>query len=160
MPSPVNLHPIAVVSLSRRFRMTRTISVCLLAITLAASPALAQKKAKTKAPQSYDATFVMNGTTYTGTMTLTFTGTAVTGSMNITDPVAVDGTVAGTLKSGELSLDYAFTVHNDQPCTGRVAVTAKMAPDRSTATGHAQSSGCGDDAGDFSIKKSAAPAKQ
>ena len=141
--------------------MIRPLSVCLLALSLTAAPALAQKKtAKAPASQSYDATFVMNGTAYSGTMLLTIKGTTVTGTMNLTDPVAVDGTVAGTLKKGDLALDYPFTVHQDQPCTGRVTVTATMAPDRSTASGHAQSTGCGDDAGDFSIKKSAAPAKQ
>ena len=138
--------------------MTRTLAVCVLAVALAA-PAAAQKRARKSGPQTYDATFVMNGTTYTGTMTLTFAGTAVSGTMAITDPTSVDGTVAGTLKNGDLALDYPFTVHDQQPCTGRVTVTAKMTPDRSSATGHAASAGCGDDAGDFTIKRAAAARK-
>jgi hypothetical protein len=138
--------------------MTRTLKVFLAAVAAAAmsAPSLAAQKKGAPAEQKYDVSFTFDEATYSGTMTLKL-GASVTGAMNITEPMQVTGDVAGTLKKDELALDYAYSMAGDQPCTGRVTVTAKMSPDRSSATGTAHATGCSDHEldGTVTLKKSA-----
>lgn len=139
------------------------LSVTMAGVLVAAGSAQTAKP-KTAGPaakgQAYDVEFVFDNTPYTGTMTLQIakkSGT-VGGKMAITQPTPIDGDVAGTLKGEALSLDYAYTMVQ-QNCTGRVTVTAKMSPKRDAATGTATSTGCGDGPaeGTFTLKKAAKP---
>jgi hypothetical protein len=122
--------------------MTRLTGVLALAVAIA-GPAFAQGAASPKG-QTYDVSFSFNnGTTYTGTMSLAVTKGKVTGRMAIDSPAAVTGDVAGTLKGPALALDYPYTVEGDQPCTGRVTVTATFDAKRTAAKGTAHAEGCG-----------------
>ena len=70
-------------------------------------------KAPADAPKAYTVEFVFEGTTYSGTMTLTVAKGTVSRPMMIDQPVPVTGDVAGTLKGDGLALDYAYTVKSD-----------------------------------------------
>ena len=112
---------------------------------LAACPVFAQKRAPA-APteQQYHVTFAFpDDATYTGSMTLEIRQGKVSGKMAIDVPQAVTGTVAGTLKGAALSLDYPYEVQGDQPCTGRVTVSATFNAGRTEAKGTTHSEGCG-----------------
>jgi hypothetical protein len=132
------------------------------AVVAAAATVSAQSKksggAATGKGQAYDLEVVFDSTAYTGTMTLVIAkkGGAVTGSMMIDQPTRVTGEVAGTLDGDLLALDYAYTMQEDN-CTGRVTVSAKMAPTRDAASGTATASGCSDTPieGTFALKKTA-----
>jgi hypothetical protein len=141
--------------------MTPKLHVCLLAAAVACASATSLAAQKAPKEQKYTVAFTFEDTTYTGTMTLKVADTAVSGAMEITDPIAVTGDVAGTLKKDELALDYPYTMGGDQPCTGRVTIAATMTADKSSATGTAHSTGCGDHDldGSVSLKKIAAAAK-
>jgi len=121
---------------------------------LAAIPLGAQKTAAPK-EQPYHVTFAFNNNeTYTGTMTLTVEQEKVSGKMAIDTPATVTGDVAGTLKGDAMSLDYAYNVAGDQPCTGRVTVSAKFNAARTEAKGTTHAEGCGDPLdGDFTMTK-------
>ena len=108
--------------------------------------------------QVYDLEAVLDGTPYTGTMTLKIAGTTVTGSMAIDSPIPVTADIAGTLKDGALLLDYEFVAQSEPPCNGRAVVTARMSADRGSATGTVEATGCSDapQQGTFSLKKRAA----
>ena len=108
--------------------------------------------------QVYDLEAVLDGTPYTGTMTLKIAGTAVTGSMAIDQPIPVTADIAGTLKENALLLDYDFVAQSEPPCNGHAVVSAKMPADRGSATGTVEASGCSDapQQGTFSLKKRAA----
>jgi hypothetical protein len=76
-------------------------------------------------------------------MQLTVTKGKVTGRMAIDNPAVVTGDVAGTLKGTAMALDYPYDVAGDQPCTGRVTVTATFDAKRTSAKGKAHAEGCG-----------------
>lgn len=124
------------------------------------APAKGATKSTVAKGQTYDVEFVFDNTPYSGTMVLQIAkkGGPVGGKMEITRPSVVNGDVAGTLTGETLSLDYPFTMVQEN-CTGRVVVTAKMTPKRDVATGTATASGCGDNPleGTFSLKKAAKP---
>ena len=138
--------------MSQHFAAALGLVAALMTTTAAAQT---KPKAPADAPKAYTVEFVFEGTTYSGTMTLTVAKGTVSGPMMIDQPVPVTGDVAGTLKGDALALDYAYTVKSDQPCTGRVTVDAKMTTDG--ATGTARSIGCSDAPldGTFALKAAA-----
>ena len=87
---------------------------------------------------SYVVDFAANdGQTYSGTMVLTTgAGGVVSGSMSLTSPVSVDGTVEGTVVGAQLSLDVQYFIPDNQ-CGGVVIATGTIAQGGGTASGAA-----------------------
>lgn len=131
---------------------------CALALTAAlTSVAFAQSAAAPAGNDKgtiYDVAFTFGDTTYTGTMTLTFTKATISGTMKIDSPVPVTGDVAGKRDGTKLTFDYPFSMAGDQPCDGRVTIDATLDQKADSASGTAHSVGCGDQPidGTFSLK--------
>jgi hypothetical protein len=87
------------------------------------------------AAPTYDVTFTLDQGTYTGTTTFNVDRKGVvTGTMKLTSPIAVDGTLAGEVKAGTWTFDYPYTIP-EQGCSGTVKGTGKVSADRKTITG-------------------------
>lgn len=124
-------------------RPARPFAAALALAAVATPPVFAQKSASPTA-QKYHVTFAFpDDATYTGSMTLSIRQGKVSGKMAIDAPQAVTGDVAGTLKGAALALDYPYEVQGDQPCTGRVTVSATFNAARTEAKGTTHSEGCG-----------------
>jgi len=136
-------------------RVLRLLAAAAVVGAVLSAPAFAQKAPAPSKSHEYHVIFAFpSDRTYSGSMTLEIQKGKVSGSMSIDTPQAVTGTVAGTLKGGALSLDYPFEVSGDQPCTGRVTVTATFNAPRTEATGTTHSEGCGDPQdGQFTLTK-------
>ena len=84
---------------------------------------------------AYDASFVLEQGTYTGTTTFAVgRDGAVTGTMKLTAPTVVDAALAGTVKGDVWTFEYPYTIP-EQGCSGVVKGTGKVAADRSTVKG-------------------------
>lgn len=105
--------------------------VLMMAVLLYASGAL---QANPKAV-IYDAAFVLEAGTYTGTTTFEIgkNGT-VTGTMKLTEPIIVDATLAGAVKDGTWTFEYTYTIP-EQGCSGTVKGTAAVEKDASLVKG-------------------------
>ena len=87
------------------------------------------------AAPTYDAAFVLAEGTYTGTTTFSVDRKGVvTGTMKLTNPIAVDGTLAGTVKGDVWTFEYPYTIA-EQGCSGSVTGTGKMSADKKTISG-------------------------
>lgn len=127
-----------------------------------AVPAAAQGKAKGAAAkeQVWQVEFATNQDTYTGTMTLTVTKGVVTGKMLLDAPTKIEAMVEGTQASGTITLDYPYTMV-EQNCTGRVKAEAKLAAKGEEASGPFTATGCSEEPvqGTLTMKKGTPPAK-
>lgn len=84
---------------------------------------------------AYDVAFTLEEGTYTGTTTFAVSRAgAVTGTMKLTSPTVVDGTLSGTVKNGTWTFDYPYTIP-EQGCSGTVKGTATVSADRATVKG-------------------------
>lgn len=89
------------------------------------------------AAPTYDAAFVLAEGTYTGTTTFSVDPKGVvTGTMKITSPVAVDGTLGGSVKDGIWTFEYAYAIP-EQGCSGTVKGTGKVSADKKKIEGDA-----------------------
>lgn len=90
----------------------------------------------------YDAEFVASdGSTYHGSMRLTTAiGGTVTGSMEISDPMRIDGDVEGTLVENELALALSYDIP-DFACAGTAAGSAAVGEGGSPVTGELETDG-------------------
>lgn len=69
---------------------------------------------------AYAAEFVVDAASYTGSMTLaTAAGGMVTGSMNVTSPATITGSVNGTIAADTLTFESAYEIA-ENGCTGIV----------------------------------------
>ena len=89
------------------------------------------------AAPTYDVAFVLDQGTYTGTTTFSVDRKGmVTGTMKITSPGAVDGTLAGSVKDGVWTFEYPYTIA-EQGCAGTVKGTGKISADKKRIEGDA-----------------------
>jgi hypothetical protein len=94
-------------------------------LSLIAVPAWGQQKSAGGKPTVYDLTIQADGAAYTGTMELMVAGGKVSGAMNITQPTEVTGKAAGTLKAGQMKLDFPYRMVQ-RGCDGQIAMDIKM----------------------------------
>ena len=74
----------------------------------------------------YDAAFVLEQGTYTGTTSFEIGKDGkVTGTMKLTAPTVVDAVLAGTVKDGTWTFEYTYTIP-EQGCSGTVKGTATV----------------------------------
>ena len=125
--------------------MTRYLVGGLIIVALAAGTSAQTGKPAGVKPVTYDVTITADGTAYTGTMVLAVAGSKVTGSMNITQPTSVTGKAAGTVKAGEVSLDFPYEMP-ERKCDGQIAMTFKMPGKPAQTKGTVSIVGCGRDA--------------
>lgn len=84
---------------------------------------------------TYDAAFVLEEGTYTGTTTFEVGKDGkVTGTMKLTQPTIVDATLAGTVKDGTWTFEYTHTIP-EEGCSGTVKGTATVEKDASLVKG-------------------------
>lgn len=89
------------------------------------------------AAPTYDVTFTLDQGVYTGTTTFNVDRKGVvTGTMKLTNPISVDGTLAGEVKAGTWTFEYPYTIV-EQGCSGTVTGTAKVSADRKSIAGDA-----------------------
>lgn len=82
----------------------------------------------------YAATFVVEGTPYTGTMDLaTAAGGAVTGTMAITSPGEMTSSASGALAADTLRLTIPYQAPDG--CTGTASLTGRIADGGESVTG-------------------------
>jgi hypothetical protein len=79
---------------------------------------------------------------YTGTMEVLVEKGAVSGTMRITAPTEITGTVAGTAKGGVLQLDFPFRM-TERDCTGAVKMQIPLPSKAASASGTMEAVGCG-----------------
>jgi len=90
---------------------------------------------------TYDAAFVLEQGTYTGTTTFSVDAKGVvTGTMRLTSPIGVDGTLGGTVKDGVWAVEFPYTIP-EQGCGGMVQGTGKVAEDGARVSGDVTISG-------------------
>ena len=96
--------------------------VLMLALT---SPLAAQtKKPAPPKPVTYDVTIVADGKPYTGQMQLGVRAGKVTGTMHIKQPTEITGKAAGSVKAGEMMLDFPYEMV-ERKCTGQIEMKFK-----------------------------------
>ena len=121
-----------------------TAAVVLMAVAL--TPVAAQTKKPAAANSvAYDVTVNADGTAHTGKMDLAIAAGKVTGGMHITQPGEITGKVAGTVKAGEMMLDFPYLMVQRR-CEGQIAMTIKVPPKMGPANGTVSIVGCGRDA--------------
>ena len=112
----------------------------LVASIVAVTPVAAQKK---PAPVTkYDVTITADGKPYTGTMELGVAAGKVTGTMHLTKPAEITGTPAGTTKAGQMKLDFAYHMVQNN-CDGRLAIDLKVPAKPGPSKGTVEINGCG-----------------
>ena len=127
--------------------MSRTTGVVALIAAVSVSHAIAQA-GKPAGPKS-----VMNEITvtadavYTGTMEMAVDAGKVTGTLHITKPTEITGTVAGTAKAGVLTLEFPYRMV-ERACDGVVKMKITLPPVPGPATGTMEAAGCGRAAND------------
>jgi hypothetical protein len=114
-------------------------------IALSVGLAAQTKKPGAEKPVTYDVTITADGTPYTGTMVLAVARGKVSGTMDLTKPTAVTGKPAGTVKGGEMTLDFAYHMV-ERKCDGQIAMNIKVPPKPAEAKGTVSIVGCGRDA--------------
>jgi hypothetical protein len=129
---------------SEEDRMTRLTVGLAIAGALIAAPAAAQEKRPPGTKGVTHEITVTADTVYTGTMQMTIQKGTVTGTMKITMPTEITGTVAGTAKDGVLHLEFPFQM-TERKCTGTVKMRITMPAKSGPAAGTMEASGCGDD---------------
>jgi hypothetical protein len=117
-------------------------ALAIASLAIVALDAQAKREAKTT---TYDiAVTTAEEITYTGTMELAVDKGTVTGTMKITSPGEINGTVAGTSKAGKMNLDFPYH-YVAESCEGRVAIEVtvpeKSGPD--PLKGTVSITGCG-----------------
>jgi hypothetical protein len=125
--------------------MARYLVAGMMVAALAAGLSAQTRKPAGAKPVTYDVTITTDGTPYTGTMVLSVVGGKVSGTMNITQPTAVTGKAAGTVKAGEMSLDFPFHMV-ERKCDGQIAMNFKMPAKPAETKGTVSIVGCGRDA--------------
>ena len=120
------------------------VGVLLAAAAVSIVSAQAQKPAAGKGT-TYDITIAADGGAYTGTMTLLVVKGAVTGDMHITKPGEITGKVAGTVKAGEMALDFPYRMV-ERKCDGQIAMNLKAPAKGAGSNGTVSIVGCGRDA--------------
>ena len=87
------------------------------------------------AAPTYDAAFVLEQGTYTGTTTFNVDAKgAVTGTMKLTAPIVVNAALAGAVKNGVWTFEYDYTIP-EQGCSGVVKGTGKVSADKKKIEG-------------------------
>ena len=126
--------------------MGRQLAAAALALTLASSLTSAQsRKPAGPKPVTYEVTIVADGTPYTGQMQLAVRGGKVTGSMHIKQPTEITGKAAGTVKAGEMMLDFPYQMVQ-RKCTGQIEMKFKAPVKGGRSEGTVGIAGCGRDA--------------
>ncbi len=86
---------------------------------------------------TYAVTYTLDQGTYTGSTTFNVDRKGVvTGTMSLTSPIAVNGTLNGEVKNGTWTFDFPYTIA-EQGCSGTVKGAAKVSADRKTISGDA-----------------------
>jgi hypothetical protein len=123
---------------------TKLVTGMMIAAFTVGAAAQTRKPAGAK-PVTYDKTITAAGTPYTGKKVLTVAGGKVTGTMDITQPTAITGKPAGTLKAGEMTLDFPYRMV-ERKCDGQIEAKIKMPAKPAEARGTVAIVGCGRDA--------------
>jgi hypothetical protein len=120
------------------------------AAALLIAAAISVGSAQTKKPAAakgvtYDMSITADGGVYTGTMLLVTAAAKVTGDMHVKQPTEITGKVAGTTKSGEMSLDFPYHMVQ-RNCDGQIAMKFKAPAKGGGTKGTVTILGCGRDA--------------
>ena len=111
------------------------------AAMVSAASAQAQRPASAKTVK-YDIT-VKADQVYTGTIDIAIEGGKVTGSMLVTSPTEITGTVAGTEKKRVLNLSFPYHM-TENKCQGQVTMNITLPSKPGPASGTMEAQGCGD----------------
>ena len=125
--------------------MRSTIAATAACLTVIAFvPASAQQKKAPANSVKYDITIKTDGAAYTGTMELATVAGKVSGDMLISQPTAVTGKPAGTVKAGVMKLDFPYRMVQRE-CDGQIVMDIKMPAKAGAgpATGTVSIVGCG-----------------
>ena len=125
--------------------MIRQVTTAVMVAALGVGAAAQTKKPAGAKPVTYDVTITAEGKPYSGQMVLAGAGGKVTGTMNITTPTAITGKAAGTVKAGEMTLDFPYRMVERQ-CDGQIAMSFKLPPKPAETKGTVSIVGCGRDA--------------
>ena len=117
-----------------------TMVVC---AAVAATGSAQTKKPAGAKPVTYDVTIKADAV-YTGTMEMAIDRGKVTGDMRLTSPTEITGKVAGTAKSGVLTLAFPYYM-TERKCEGNVKMNITMPAKPGPASGTMEAAGCGRD---------------
>lgn len=125
--------------------MRNFVTATALAGLVLAAPVFSQTRSSAK-PVHNDLTIkTADGAVYTGTMVMTVEKGKVTGSLHITKPTEIKGTVAGTAEKGLMKLGFPYLML-ERKCEGSVKMDLTVPPKPGPVTGSMEAIGCGRDA--------------
>jgi hypothetical protein len=125
--------------------MLKAVTLTALAGLLLAGPVHAQTKPTGK-PAENDLTIrTADGSVYTGKMNMAVAKGKVSGSLHITTPTEITGTVAGTAEKGAMKLAFPYAM-TERKCEGSVTMDLKVPAKPGPVTGTMEAVGCGRDA--------------
>lgn len=124
--------------------MSKTVTLMALAGLLLAGPVYSQTKPTAKAIENDLTVKAADGSVYAGTMTMAVEKGKVSGSMRITRPTEITGTVAGTAEKGALKLDFPYAM-TERNCQGTVKMNLTIPAKPGPVTGTMEAIGCGRD---------------
>lgn len=124
--------------------MLRSVTLIALAGLLLAGPVHSQSRSAAKAMENDITVRAADGTVYAGKMTMAVEKGKVSGTMRITSPTEITGTVAGTAEKGtmKLAFPYAMTERN---CQGTVKMDLPVPARPGPIKGTMEAVGCGRD---------------
>lgn len=104
--------------------MLKQIALAALAAVLVV-PALSAQEKKAEKATTYDISVTADGTVYSGTMDLVVSDGHVTGEMKVTTPTEVTGKPAGTVKDGDMTLDFKYRI-TESGCEAGIVIDIKL----------------------------------
>lgn len=124
--------------------MSKTVTLIALSGLLIAGPVHSQTKSAAKAIENDITVKGADGTVYAGKMTMSVEKGKVSGSMRVTTPTQITGTVAGTAEKGKMKLDFPY-VMTERNCQGTVRMDLTVPAKPGPVTGTMEAVGCGRD---------------
>ena len=123
--------------------MLKPLTLTALAGLLLAGPVDAQTK--TTGTENDLTIKAADGSVYSGKMNMSVVKGKVSGSLRITQPTEITGTVAGTAEKGAMKLAFPYAM-TERKCEGTVTMDLKAPAKPGPVTGTMEAVGCGRDA--------------
>ena len=124
--------------------MSKTVTPIALAGLFLAGPVYSQTKSTAKSIENDLTIKAADGSVYAGRMTMAVEKGKVSGTMLITKPTEITGTVAGTAEKGTMKLAFPYAM-TERKCQGTVKMDLTIPARPGPVSGTMEAVGCGRD---------------
>jgi hypothetical protein len=124
--------------------MSKPVTLIALAGLLLAGPVYSQTKSSARSIENDLTINAADGSVYAGRMTMAVEKGKVSGTMLITKPTEITGTVAGTAEKGAMKLAFPYAM-TERKCQGTVKMDLTIPAKPGPVTGTMEAVGCGRD---------------